>query len=162
MSAVAAQAAQAQDAPTRDDKEIYNYRLTVDKARAVAKANDEMLALLKADPAFAASVKKLTDAQEQAQEEGKSDSLSDIEAVIAQEPKLTKAIQNAGLSPREYVRAELALIAGTMGAAIKKAGAEVPKEFNPEHIAFAEKNSAELTQILATLDQINKLLDGEK
>jgi hypothetical protein len=112
MSAVAAQAAQAQDASTKDDKEIYNYRLTMDKARAAGKANDAMLALLKAAPA--------------------------------------------------YVTAEFALLAGTMGAAVKKAGVEVPKEFNPEHIAFAEKDSAELTQILATLDQINKLIDDDK
>jgi hypothetical protein len=55
----------------------------------------------------------------------------------------------------------LALLAGSIGAEIKKAGAGVPKEFNPEQVAFAEKNSAELTQILATLDEIDKLLDDK-
>jgi hypothetical protein len=178
-----AQGAQPADA---DAKELASYRLTMDTLRKVEVASRAMVAAAKQDPRFQKLQKiqaelealekkeELTDADVErmealeAQKEeleastdldlGSADSLDEMEANIAKSPMVAKALQQAGLTPREYSKFMMAMVQAAFAAGFKKAGMlkELPAGVNPDNVKFVEEHEAELKAMQAEFEKMSK------
>lgn len=157
-----------------DTRELFAYRLTTRTLRQVDAATVAMAAELKKDPRYrqrlelGAEIAKLEKKEELSDAEqarlellrekiealGDADdvlsdgdqSLSDMEASIRKTPVMARALQSAGLTPREYSKFMLCLFQATVTAGMKKSGLmkEIPAEVPPENVKFAEEHEAEL------------------
>ena len=73
-------------------------------------------------------------------------SISDMAAEIQKEPRMTAALQSAGLTPREYAKFMLAILQAGFAAGMQKAGLlkTVPEGTNPANIKWVNDHEAEL------------------
>jgi hypothetical protein len=185
ISGLSAQGARPADA---DLKEVANYKLTMATVEKVKVATRAMIAEIKKDPKYQQLMKleaeiealekkddrteaedqKLAALNEQKELEssadgplslGQANSLSEMEANIRKSPPIAKALESAGMSPREYATFMMAMIQASMVAGFKKAGMmkELPKDVNPENVKFIEEHEAELK---AMQEEFEKLAKG--
>jgi len=181
----AAQAAQNDP----DFKEVVAYQLTVPALNKVAQASKNIAATAKSDPRFAkqaelkAEIKKLEDKDERTDAEDarldklraeleeaedqtsvgdKANTLAEMAAAIEKEPVARKALADAGISAREFVKFGLAYFQAGMVAGMMKQGLikEVPKELaatvNMENVKFVQEHEAELAALAAAMKAIEK------
>ena len=181
----AAQAAQNDP----DFKEVVAYQLTVPALNKVAQASKNIAAAAKSDPRFAkqtalkAEIKKLEDKDERTEAEDarldklraeldeaeektsggdKANTLSEMAAAIEKEPVMRKALADAGISAREFVKFGLAYFQAGMVAGMMKQGVikEVPKELaatvNMENVKFVQEHEPELAALAAAMKAIEK------
>ena len=172
-----------------DFKEVVAYQLTVPALNKVAQASKNMAAAAKSDPRFAkqaelkAEIKKLEDKDERTEAEDarldklraeleeaeektnvgdKANTLSEMAAAIEKEPVARKALGDAGISAREFVKFGLAYFQAGMVAGMMKQGLikEVPKELaatvNMENVKFVQEHEAELATLAAAMKAIEK------
>lgn len=178
--------AQGSGLPPGDAKELASYRLTMDTVKKVETATRALFAALKDDPKFQklqqieaeleALQKKeeLTDAESEritaleAQKEaledsqelnfGSANSLDEMEANVNKSPLVSKSLQQAGLTPREYAKFMMAMIQASFAAGFKKAGMlkELPAGVNPDNVKFVEEHEAELKAMQAEFEKMGK------
>lgn len=185
---VAATPAAATQKPGDPDlKEIASYRLTTAALAKVVNVNRAMLARMKEDPKFqevltlraeiAALEKKEepTEADEsrlealRAKEEeledsfdnplgGDTKSLSEMEARIRGYPPLVSALQQEGMTPREYATFWMAFIQAAFVQGFKKSGMlkELPPDVNPENVRFIEEHAAEIQAIQKEFEALDR------
>lgn len=132
---------------------VAEYELTMDRLRRWAEANRSLERAAAADP-------RLEEALEPAQAEGQ-----DVEASVAimaetieGVPEAKKAIEDAGLSPREYVVIGWTMLqSGMAGLALKAGGdtAEVAREMgiDPANLRFLAEHEAEITALRQQLGE---------
>jgi hypothetical protein len=127
-----------------DDKEMRDYRLTMDKAQKYVAA----LTAIQADAKSTQCPKEL-----------KKNDLKAAPTLDAFEKKFTSCpgavahVKEAGLAPREIMIMSTVLLGGAMLAGVKKAGQlkEYPAFISPENAAFLEKNAEKLGPMLEPL-----------
>jgi hypothetical protein len=161
-----------------DAAEIRNYRLTMDKVRALVGVYEKVGEQAKKDPKrreLAAKEKELdaltnkenpTAADERRMEklgqeiealesalDGDADggSLTDMARSIERNPTLASAVRSAGFKPREFAVAQLALFQAMFTHGLQKSGhlKELPKEVSPENVRFVAQHEVELEKLTA-------------
>jgi hypothetical protein len=169
-----------------DAKELASYRLTMDTVQKVQGATRTMIGELKKDPKYQLMLKveaeiealrkkaelsegeqerlaALEDEKERLEESselslGSATSLDEMEANIRKSPIVSRALQQAGLTPREYGTFMMAMIQASMVAGFKKAGMlkELPAGVNPDNVKFVEAHEAELKAMQAEFERLAK------
>lgn len=161
-----------------DAAEIRNYRLTMDKVRALVGVYEKASEQMKKDPKrreLAAKEKELealtnkenpTAADERRMEklgqeiealesaldgDDGGGSLTDMARSIERNPALASAVRSAGFKPREFAVAQLALFQAMFAHGLQKSGhlKELPKEVSPENVRFVAQHEAELEKLTA-------------
>jgi hypothetical protein len=129
-----------------DDKEMRDYRLTMDKVRKYVAAATAM----QADAKTSQCLKE--------NEAGAAPTLDAFEKKFNNCPGAAARVKEAGLAPREMMVMTAVLLGGVMMAGMKKAGqlTKYPAFISPENAAFIEKNSEKLAPMLQPLMKSEK------
>jgi hypothetical protein len=166
----------AQDWTPADQRELSAFELTMARVRQVDQAMTSAYEALMADPAHQAKIKRREaiesgeaepseeemDAMMREQEEDtESDSLADVVRKIESDPKIAASLRAVGMSPREFVLTEIALIQAAFAYGAKKQGLlkEYPKEVPPQHVAFVEQNEKALREYTERWQTMSKAFD---
>jgi hypothetical protein len=143
-----------------DEKALAEYRLsmpTIHKLLAATRA----MAKLYQDPAVKAAADKLDKSKRSSESyRGLAEMSRDIEAF----PPMANAIRSAGLTPREFMLANMALMQAGMVVGFKKQGLlkELPKGTPVENVAFLEKNDAELQTVMKEFGELQKQMKSDE
>ncbi len=165
----------------RDTLEVKNYRLSlpvlqklgaIHKAAAAARMKDpryQQLAAKKAELATLQAKAEPTDAEqermgalaeeierlEQGDEEdsdlGSARTLTEMAAQLDARPARAAAVRGAGMSTREFVTAELALLQAGLAYGLQKAGQlkQLPDEVSKENVEFVRQHEREIEALRA-------------
>ena len=146
VAAAAAQSRKAQDSP--DQKESYNYVLTMDKVQKLGNATKDLMQLQARYPEM---------------QSGSSDyNLDQITQQIQKHPNAVAILKKNSLTPREWVVGTRTLIQARMVVGFKKDGtykeypAEMLKVVSPANLAFVEKHFDEIHKVLRGSSSSNK------
>jgi len=146
VAAAAAQSRKAQDSP--DQKEFYNYVLTMDKVQNLRNATKDLMEVAARHPDM---------------ESGSSDyNLDQITQQMQKYPEAVAILKKNGLTPREYVVGTKTLIQASMAVGLKKDGTykeyppELLKVVSPANLAFVEKHFDEIHKGLRGSSSSNK------
>ena len=146
VAAAAVQSRKAQDSP--DQKEFYNYVLTMDKVQKLGNATKDLTELLARHPEM---------------QSGSSDyNLDQITQQMQKYPEAVAILKKNGLTPREYVVGTKTLIQASMAVGLKKDGTykeyppELLKVVSPANLAFVEKHFDEIHKVLRGSSSSNK------
>jgi hypothetical protein len=124
----------------------------------------ELAALSEKDRPTAAERKRMDqleaeiDEAERAEDDepdAKDQSLSDLAARMAADPRVAGALKRAGLAPREAATMQLALFQAGFTAAMLESGTikQIPKDVNAENVKFYQANRAAIEALTALKDQ---------
>jgi len=82
------------------------------------------------------------------------ESLADMVRSIERQPQVVTALRSAGLTPREFSVLQLSLMQAALHHGMMKAGLlkTLPKDANPENVAFMKQHEAELEKLLGSLE----------
>lgn len=126
---------------------VADYELTMDRLRRWAEANRSLERAAAADPRVEAALEP-----EQAEWEDVDASVAVMTETIEGVPEARRAIEDAGLSPREYVVIGWTMLqSGMAGHALKAGGdtAEVAREMgiDPANLRFMAEHEAEIAEL---------------
>lgn len=140
----------AQSAPKSDSVALANFRLTMPTVRKLTLAMENMSAAIKSDPGIAKEA--------EANKTSANASLDDMAASIDRVPPMKRAIEKAGLTPREYMLAQLALFQAGMIASVmeQQKTKEIPAGFSKANVEFVLANKKEIDQLGARMQQLSK------
>lgn len=164
-SAVSAAAPAASQSADEQLQDITQYRLTMDKY-------DKYLA---AQRNIALKMKNLSPAEREAwkakndnEENSANQSLDDMARKIESEPMMKSAVEDAGLSPREFVMITMSMLQSGMAAGVLKMRPNDNQDSliramqaNPENVKFMQDNEAEITRKQMALSEEMKKLGIE-
>ena len=127
-------------APSSDEAEVKEFRLDSGKLNKFGIAAKSMMA-------YANENKSLRDAVQQDQ------TILGTVRTIEKYPQIVLAIQNAGLTTREFAVMGMTLVSSVMVAAMKKQGLikEVPATVSAENVAFVEQNYGKVESLMKNL-----------
>ncbi len=125
-----------------DLRELSRYTLTMADIRKYAAANANLAKHPKAE--------ENEDSEDD--EDSDNESLDEMAARIAKMPEARKAIEAAGLTPRQYAVITMALFQASMAQFAVEQGADPAKvareaSVNPANIRFVKENKAELEKL---------------
>ena len=160
-AAVAAAAVPADAQSSPDERVIAAYTLTMPAMRKAGAATERMLELVLRDEGLARELETL------AQEEDESDaqSIADIVAAYDRMPKLKGAITGTGLSVREYVVMQLAMMQAAIVVGFQdpeNSGKEItiPDGVSKANVAFVRSNWDELQRMSARMQALQQELES--
>lgn len=118
-----------------DEREIAAYTLDMKTVRALFAANSALA--------------KLETGEEDEEDEDDEDmaTIDDIVDRIESDPDAKRAVAAAGLSPREYAVATLAMVQAGLVVALGGDNAPVPEGVNPKNVALIRANRAEIDRL---------------
>lgn len=145
----------AAQSATKEDPEVMNYRLSMEKLRKLVPAQRALNALNAKDPQFSEKIDRETKA---AKKKGRL-TVADRAAILDQYGEFKRALAGAGTTPREWL-----LISGAMGNAYmwietKKGTLNTPPPSTAAqkaNVALLEKNDAQFQKII---EELNELTD---
>jgi len=107
---------------------------------------------------IAAEIERLEEALAGGLDLGEAQSLAEMSRLVEASPLVAGPVRRAGLTPREFATAQLALLQAVMLHGIMKStgSTEIPKDASPENLKFVADNEAELTALLATWEKLGK------
>lgn len=84
--------------------------------------------------------------------------LDEMEKMIRSQPMMLNAITKAGMTPRDFSKFTLTFFQASMLGGMMKAGLikELPKEVNPDNLAFLKEHEAEITRLTNELQALTK------
>lgn len=144
--------------------EVGDYELTMDKIDR----------LLQAQVNLAGAASRMTPAELQALEAEAEDSenmsLDDMAANVERHPAARKAIEDAGLTPREYAIASLAMMQAGMAMSVLSMRPNEDQDSlmramqaNPENVRFLQENMPEITRRQqAAQEEMERLMPDEE
>ena len=126
-------------------RELSRYQLTMAKIRQLAAAQENM-------ERFAQQHPELARGADTASSDLSDLSLDDIEAQVERFPAGRKAVEDAGLSAREYALITVALFQASLGQILVQQGANpdsVAREggIHPSNLRFVKEHEAELAKL---------------
>ncbi len=129
-----------------DDKEMRDYRLTMEKVQKYVTAATAIQADSKASQCMKEN------------ELGKAPSLDAFEKKFNNCPSAVAIVKGAGLAPRELMVISAVLLSGMMLVGMKKAGQiqKYPPSISPENAAFLEKNADKIGPMIQPLMKSDK------
>jgi|1185.fasta_scaffold16392_3 hypothetical protein len=142
-------AAQAKSKDQADAEELQNYRLSLPVVKKLAQVQENIYSSLKANPSLADKYKDKED------HDASNESLDQTVKKIEKIPELKQAIVKAGLTPREYFVASLAMAQATMASAMAEAPDSLPSGLRA-NMAFVKSHQAELTKMQKRAEEIER------
>lgn len=122
-----------------DQKELYNYTLTMDKLQKFAGSTKELQALAKQHP-------ELNNSED-------SKTIDETVAKLQKYPEAVAVMKKNGLSPREYTVGFMTLVQASMAVGLKKSGTY--KEYPPKMLQLVSKQNLDFVE--QHWDDIQKL-----
>jgi hypothetical protein len=133
-----------------DQKELYNYVLTLDKIQRFAGVQKDLEALEKSNPQLAKTMDS---------DDSNGKNISQLAQNMEKYPPVIAVLRKNGLTTREYAVGILTLMQAGMAVGFKKAGTykEYPPEMlklvSPANLAFVEQHYADITKAMPTSDK---------
>ena len=125
-----------------DQKELYNYVLTMDKIQKIGNATKALEVLAKQHPEI--------------QSEDNAKTIDDTVKKFQKYPEAVAAISKNGMSPREYTVGVMVVIQAGMAVGFKKSGTY--KEYPPEMLKLVSRANLDFTE--QHWDEIQKLTNS--
>jgi hypothetical protein len=125
----------AADLSPADKKAMHDYTLSMPKVQAMGAALDDFHKMAKADPSLEKQAHNVGDT---------SQSIAELEAKIAANPKMMAVYRAHGLSPADAVLMPFVLMYAGMIVEYPSAGAKLSDETSPQQIAFFKQNEKAL------------------
>lgn len=141
-SSAAAQSKTRASGDDRDQKELYNYVLTMDKIQKIGTATKALSELGKRHP-------------ELQNESDNNKNLDELARNFQKYPEAVAILARNGMTPREYSVGILTLMQASIAVGFKKSGTY--KEYPPEMLKLVSK--ANLAFVDQHFDEIKKLTD---
>lgn len=145
-----------------DARAMESYRLTPAVLGKLAKVQDNMYAMLKADPSL---VKKYAKQKDESNEEDQPQTIDAMAKKLDEIPELKRAITKSGMTTREYMLASLAMFQAMMASAVMEMpGADkskVPATVKT-NVAFLKAHKAEMDRLNARSLEIQKLTKAQE
>jgi hypothetical protein len=129
-------------ASAADQKELFNYTLTMDKIHKLGDAMKDMEALQKSNPELDKSISS----------DDSEGSLDQLAAKIQKYPPVVAVLKKDGLTPREYIVVTMTLIQASLAVGLKKAGTY--KDYPPKMLELVSQ--ANLTFLEKNWDDVQK------
>ncbi|NUO64033.1 MAG: hypothetical protein HOQ12_03150 [Gemmatimonadaceae bacterium] len=140
-----------------DARAMERYRLTPAVLAKLARVQDNMYAMLKADPSL---VKKYAKQKDESNEEDEPQTIDAMAKKLDEVPELKRAITRSGITTREYMLASLAMFQAMMASAVMEMpGADkskIPATVSA-NVAFLKAHKAEMDRMNARNLEIQKL-----
>ena len=160
-AAIAAAAGSAGAQPSPDEQAVASYTLTMPGMRKAGTATERMLELILRDEGLARELETLA----QEEDESEAQSIGDIVAAYDRMPKLKGAITGAGLTVREYVVMQLAMMQAAMVVGFQdpeNTGKEItiPDGVSKANVAFVRSNWGELQRMGARMQALQQELES--
>jgi hypothetical protein len=145
-------------ASSADQKELFNYMLTLDKIHKLGDSMKDMEALEKSNP-------ELSKSMNADDSEGNLDQLTQK---IQKYPPVVAVLKKNGLAPREYIVMTMTLIQAGLAVGMKKAGTY--QDYPPKmlelvsqvNLTFLEKNWDEVQKTVPALSAAGVETEGDK
>ena len=129
-----------------EEREINAYRLTKAKITQFGQATKNLLQAFEKNP-------KLFDTPAAAKQEK---TLANMIEVTNSIPAAKKAIEDAGLTARDYWMFQMAMVYAGTGNMVLKSGGQLPEGFSKENVEFYRANEAEFMKLDADIKAIQK------
>lgn len=157
-----ATAAFGQDWTAADNQELQAFTLTMARVQKADQVITSAYTALMADPARQAKIARrkaiesgeveASEAEmeammrEEQENDDSADSLADAVRQIEKEPAIASALRAVGMTAREYVLTQVALVQAGFAYYAQKQGLlkELPKEISAQHIAFVAEHEKEI------------------
>ena len=139
----------ASDLSKAEEKEINNYRMTMEKVGEFWQATKNLVSAVQKDPQIF---------QEYEKREGAGNSLAAIIDATNQIPPAKKAIEDAGMTAKEYWTFQMAMVYAAAGHMAVKAGGTLPPEFSKANVDFYRANEAEWMKMGEDLKKLQEVL----
>jgi hypothetical protein len=117
-----------------DEREVNNYRLTEKKLQQFGKATKNLVALAQKNVKIWQKPPEMTDE--------KGGSLTKLAEKFDKIPGVKKAVEDAGMTSREYWLFHLAMIYGSTGHIVLKSGGKLPEGYSKANTEFYGKHEA--------------------
>lgn len=154
----------AQDAAAKADaRAIERYRLTPALLTKISKVQDNIYAMLKADPTLAKKYANMKDDDDENGEDAQT--IDEMAKKLNSVPELKRAIAKAGLTSREYMIASLAMFQASMATALAEMPGADKSAITPTvkaNMAFLKAHKAEMDRMNARALEIQKLTGEAK
>jgi hypothetical protein len=124
--------------PNPDEPAIHDYVLTMDKIKKYAAVSRKLEAASKSDPALAAEMKKIEDADVYN---------VDKAAMIEKSPRVAGALTSNGVTARDFVLTPMTTFTAAIGIAAEDAKKQPPAYVNPVNIKFVREHKDELEKL---------------
>jgi hypothetical protein len=124
--------------PNPDEPAIHDYVLTMDKIKKYADVTKRLEAAAKSDPAMAAEMKKIEEADVYN---------VDKAAVMEKSPRLAAALHSYDITARDFVLTPLTAFTAAIGIAAEDAKKQPPAYINPPNIKFVRDHKEELEKL---------------
>jgi hypothetical protein len=137
--------------------QIRNFELTTDVFQKFAVATRALNREFERDPSLLSSLEDDEEAHEEAHEEesvGSSEAVQEMIEALESEPVTRRAIEDSGLSVRDYALVNATLIPATIIAQMRMAGLggeQMPDWISPQHVDFAQRHAGEIQQLFEGL-----------
>lgn len=163
MAAIAATAVAAGAQSTSDEQAIADYTLTMPAMRKAGTATERMLELVLRDEGLARELETLA----QEEDEGDEQTLADIVAAYDRMPKLKGAITGTGLTVREFVVMQLAMMQAAIVVGFQdpeNTGKEItiPDGVSKANVAFVRANWNELQRMSSRMQALQQELESRQ
>jgi hypothetical protein len=144
------------DLSKTDEREVNNYPLTEKKLEQFGKATKTLIVLARKNVKIWQQPPQITD------EAGGS--LTKLAQDFDKIPGVKKAVEDAGMTSREYWVFHLAMIYGSTGHMILKSGGKLPEGYSRANIEFFGKHESAFMAVdkeLKVLQELSQLAQGD-
>ncbi|HEX2779256.1 MAG TPA: hypothetical protein VHM30_07145 [Gemmatimonadaceae bacterium] len=144
-----------------DARAIERYRLTPALLGKLAKVQDNIYAMLKADPGLTKKYANMKDDDE----DNEAQTIDEMTKKLNSVPELKRAITKSGLTTREYMIATLAMFQASMASALAEMPGADKSAITPNvkaNMAFLKAHKAEMDRMNARALEIQKLAGEAK
>ena len=124
--------------PNPDEPAIHDYVLTMDKIKKYSEVSKKLEAAAKSDPAMAAEMKKIEDADVYN---------VDKAAMMEKSPRIAAALMSNGITARDFVLTPMTAFTAAIGIAAEDAKKQPPAYINPVNIKFVREHKDELEKL---------------
>lgn len=138
------------DLSKSDEQEINNYRLTEKNIEKFSQATKNLLTATQKNP-------KMFEEGPEAPEQKSEETLSGIVEAFDKIPDAKKAIQDAGMTTRDYWMFSLAMVYAATGNLVLKSGQKLPEGFSRENVEFYQANEAKFMALDKDLKAFQEL-----
>ena len=140
------------DLTKTEEQEINNYRLSKPKIAQFWQATKNLIAAAQNDPTLF----------DQRIAKKESNTLADVVEATNSLPAAKKAIEDAGMTAKEYWTFQMALLYAASGHMAVKAGGSLPQGFSKENAEFYGANEAEFMKMDKDLKELQKMQESSK
>ena len=133
-----------------DLKEVRSFQLTEKRLDQFSQALRNMVAEVEKNPDLAKKDNSL----------GPNASINDMVAAFDKIPPIKNSVESAGLSTREFVLFQMALMSAAMGHYLVQQGQKLPPEFSAEHEKFYKEHEEKFKTLEKEWKAVNQKMEA--